>query len=84
MDFLLFEKFEDHSQFRQYCSKLTFDQKVKYLKLLEQHYSTISGGDYKLVFRDFDIQLLMEQSTEVATRIFFLFHTYMDNKEQPQ
>jgi hypothetical protein len=81
MNFLLLDKFEDHSQFQQHCNEMSYDQKVRYLEFLEDNYPHITNGNYKLSFQSYNIQLLMEQSTEVVTRIFYIFHEYKDQNE---
>lgn len=53
-------------------SSLNWVEKVRYLKEIEREYQDNIPSGYYDVFQIFDIQLLLEQPTEVVTRLMEL------------
>ncbi|MGL4759113.1 MAG: hypothetical protein ACRCXZ_07265 [Patescibacteria group bacterium] len=73
--------FRSFDEFKEYVATLDSIQKVQFLHELEENYPEYVSSSYRETFQSFNIQLLSEQPTEVATRIHYIFQTYLETIE---
>ena len=79
MKYTSIKSFTDLESFKIYMSELNQNDHVYYLREIEDQYPELMCDNYRHVFEPFDIQLMMEQPTEVATRIFYIFNSAVLN-----